>query len=444
MTTGLVLTIAVLALGACLLSGMRIALALTLSGFVGFLLLDGFDVGMSVLGTLPINTTSKFTLLVIPMFILLGIAAQKANLATAAYQLLGWLMRGIPGGLALATLTACACFAAVSGSSIATIISIGNLAITEMRRAGYADHVAAGVVGAAGTLGVLIPPSVPLVIYGVLTGESIGALLLAGIGPGLLTAAVYGVGISFRARRSPELFGAGAADVLPLTERPAVGPGLYSFARIGLLFAIIIGGMYSGFFTAVEASAVGAFVAVVMVVIEHVRHPRTLARTLWETFTEAVSLNGMVFALLIGGAIFSTFMVAAGAPRMLADVLTGLPVPAWVVVALILLVIVPLGMFLDSTSIILIMVPLTYPVVTELGMDGIWFGLLFIKLIEIGLLTPPLGLNAFVVAGIREDVSVPTAFRGVLWYVKLDVVVAVMFAFPSVVTFIPSQMGLTS
>ena len=137
--------------------------------------------------------------------------------------------------------------------------------------------------------------------------------------------------------------------------------------------------------------------------------------------------------------------MAAGAPRILADVLTGLPVPAWVVVALILLVIVPLGMFLDSTSIILIMVPLTYPVVTELGMDGIWFGLLFIKLIEIGLLTPPLGLNAFVVAGIREDVSVPTAFRGVLWYVKLDVVVvAVMFAFPSVVTFIPSQMGLTS
>lgn len=445
MSTTVLLFVVIGILALCLVSGMRIALALALSGFAGFYLLNGWDVGMSTFGALPIASGSKFTLLVIPMFIVLGIAAQKANLAEGAYRLLGWLLRGVPGGLAVATLTACAAFAAVSGSSIATVISIGNLAITEMKRAGYEMHIAAGVVGAAGTLGILIPPSVPLVIYGVLTGESIGALLMAGIGPGLLTATVYGVSIMIRAKRHPELFGKGAEGVLPQAGRPALWPGIYSFLRIGLLFFIIIGGMYSGFFTAVEASAVGAFVAILMVVIEHVRKPRDLGRNLWETFSEAVSLNGMIFSLLIGGAIFSTFMVAAGAPQMIADALIGLPVQPWMIVALILLILIPMGMFLDPTSILLIMVPLTYPVVTELGMNGIWFGLLFVKLIEIGLLTPPLGLNAFVVSGIRKDIPLNTAFKGVFWFVRLDiVVVALMFAFPSIVLFIPSQMGLGS
>lgn len=434
LTTGLLIGL--------LVTGMRIALALALSGFVGFYLLSGFDVGMSTFGALPIASGSKFTLLVIPMFVLLGIAAQKANLAEGAYRLMGHLLRGIPGGLAIATLTACAAFAAVSGSSIATVVSIGNLAITEMRKAGYAMHVAAGVVGAAGTLGVLIPPSVPLVIFGILSGESIGALLLGGIGPGLLTAVCYGIGILLRAKRHPELFGKGAEDVLPIGERAPWKQGLSSFARIGILFTIIIGGMYSGFFTAVEASAVGAFAAVLMVVVEHVRRPRELGKQLWETFNEAVSLNGMVFSLLIGGAIFSAFMVAAGGPQLVTDGLLGLPIPDWAVVALILTILIPLGMFLDPTSILLIMVPLSYPVVSELGMDGIWFGLLFVKLIEIGLLTPPLGLNAFVVSGIRKDIPINTAFKGVLWFVRIDILIVVlMFAFPPIVTFIPSQMG---
>lgn len=445
MSTIVLLFVALGVLALCLISGVRIALALALTGFIGFLLLGDWDVAFSVIGALPIASAEKFTLLVIPMFILLGAAVQRANIAGAAFQLLGWLVRGVPGGIAIATLTACAAFAAVSGSSIASIISLGNMAISEMKRAGYKLHIAAGVVGAAGTLGVLIPPSVPLVIYGVMTGESIGALLMAGIGPGLLTATVYGIAIVIRAKRNPELFGKGAEDVLPMVNRPAIIPGLYSFARIALLFVIIIGGMYSGFFTAVEASAVGAFAALLMVIFEHWRKPRELGKSLWATFSEAVSLNGMVFALLIGGAIFSAFMVAAGVPQLVSDGLTGLPVPPWVVVALILVILIPMGMFLDGMSIILIMVPLTYPVVTELGMDGIWFGLLFIKLIEIGVLTPPLGINAFVTAGIRDDVTTKTAFQGVIWYVKYDIVVVVlMFVFPAIVLFIPSQMGLVA
>jgi C4-dicarboxylate transporter DctM subunit len=441
-TTELMLVVVgILALG--LLSGMRIALALTLSGFAGYYLLSGTEVGMATLEAVPIANAAKFTLLVIPMFVLLGNAAERANLAEGAYRVLGWFLRGLPGGLALATLTACACFAAVSGSSIATVISIGNLAITEMRRAGYELHIAAGVVGAAGTLGILIPPSVPLVIYGVLTGESIGALLMAGIGPGVVTAVIYGIGIMIRARRHPELFGRGAEDVLPQTTRPAMAAGLYSLFRIGLLFVIIIGGMYAGVFTAVEAAAVGAFVAMLFIVLEYIRRPKEMGKSLWGALSSAVSVNGMVFSLLIGGAIFSSFLVAAGVPQEVADALVNLAVPSWLIVAMILLILIPMGMFLDPTSILLIMVPLTYPVVTELGMDGIWFGLLFVKLIEIGLLTPPLGLNAFVVAGIRKDVSVPTAFKGVLWYVRLDiVVVALMFIFPQIVTYIPSQMGL--
>lgn len=443
MSTTVLLLIVIGLLLICLASGMRIALGLALSGFVGFYLLGGWDVAMATFGALPIGSIS-FTLLVIPMFILLGIAAQKANLAVGAYQLLGYLLRGVPGGLAIATLTAAAAFAAVSGSSIATVVSIGNLAITEMRRAGYAMHVAAGVVGAAGTLGVLIPPSVPLVLYGILTGESIGALLMAGIGPGLLSATVYGIAIMIRAKLKPELFGKGASDALPFNaERPPIWGGISSFVRIGILFTIIIGGMYSGFFTAVEAAAVGAFAALIMVVIEHIRKPRELGKNLYEAFTEAASVNGMVFSLLIGGAIFSAFMVAAGGPQLISDGLLGLPIPGWAVIVIILLILVPLGMFLDPTSILLIMVPLAYPVVTDLGFDGIWFGVLFVKMIEIGLLTPPLGLNAFVVSGIRKDIPLNTAFRGVLWYVQLDVVVVIlMFLFPAITLFIPNQMGL--
>jgi C4-dicarboxylate transporter, DctM subunit len=367
---------------------------------------------------------------------------KHARIAEEAFAVLGWLLRRIPGGLALATVAACAAFAAVSGSSVATVVSVGQMAIDEMRKHGYSLEVAGGVVGAAGTLGILIPPSVPLVIFGILTGESIGALLIAGILPGILSAVIYGLNIVVRARKYPERYGR-AEDVLPAATRPSLRQGATGLLRIALLFTIVIGGMYSGIFTAIEASAWGALAAVIMVIIAWVRSPRELASRLRSTFSESVSINGMIFALLVGGAIFSAWTVAAGIPSSFTNWMLGLNMPGHVLVLLLLLSLIPLGMFLDGFSIMLIMVPISYPLVNELGMSGIWFGILFIKFIEIGVITPPLGVNAFLVAGTTPDMSPQMAFRGVLKFLPLDLAtIALIFVFPPIVTWLPDLVRL--
>ena len=437
----LIVTIVLVVLLVTLVKSVPIALGLAVAGGVGILLLDGFSVMISTFSRVPFQQASRFSLIVIPMFILMGVAARHARIAEEAFSVLAWVLRRVPGGLALATVVACAGFAAVSGSSVATVVSVGNTAIVEMRRYGYARHVAAGVVGAAGTLGVLIPPSVPLVIYGILTGESIGALLLAGLLPGLLSAVMYGGAIIVRARRHPADYGR-AEDVLTVATRPKLKQGTIGISKIAILFVIVIGGLYSGLFTAVEASAVGAFAAVVMVLTTWMRTPKDLYQRLRDTITEAVSLNGMVFALLIGGAIFSTFTVAAGLPQVFTRTVLGLEVPAMAIVLIVLLVLLPMGMFLDPLSIMLIMVPLTYPLVTSLGFDGVWYGILFVKFIELGLITPPLGINAFVVAGTSPELSPEIAFKGVLQYLPIDLMtVALIFTFPVIVTFLPSVIN---
>lgn len=443
MSLTLVIVLTLLVLFGALISRMPIALSLALAGGVGLWLTDGWGSASSAFARLPFLNASRYTLIVIPMFVLMGVAAKHARIATEAFSILGWLLRKVPGGLALATVVACAAFAAVSGSSVATVVSVGQMAIDEMRKYGYSLEVAGGVVGAAGTLGILIPPSVPLVIFGILTGESIGALLIAGIIPGILSALVYGINIVIRAKRFPERYGR-AEDVLPAqATRPSVRQGISGLFRIGLLFTIVIGGMYSGVFTAIEASAWGALAAVVMVAIAWIRSPRELATRLRSTFSEAVSLNGMIFALLVGGAIFSAWTVAAGIPSTFTNWMLGLNMPGHVVVMLLLLSLIPLGMFLDGFSIMLIMVPIAYPLVQELDMNGIWFGILFIKFIEIGVITPPLGVNAFLVAGTTPDMTPQMAFRGVLKFLPLDLLtIALIFAFPPIVTWLPDLVRL--
>jgi C4-dicarboxylate transporter, DctM subunit len=419
---------------------LPIALALALAGGTGLILVDGYDIATASFGRVPIQGAARFTLIVIPMFILMGVAARHARIAEDAFSLLSWVLRKIPGGLALATVGACAAFAAVSGSSVAAIVSIGKMAIVEMRRYGHALSVAAGVVGAAGTLGVLIPPSIPLVLYAILAGESVGALLLAGVVPGLLSAVMYGGAIVLRAKRNPEAFG-GDREALAALERPSISAGLFSSSRVAILLLIVVGGIYFGFFTAIEASAAGAIAAVLMMVGVWIRQPRQLAARFRETIRESVELNGMIFALLIGGLIFSTFTVAAGIPRAFTSWATDLPVPGYMIIALVLLALIPLGMFLDGLTIMLIVVPLTYPLVTSLGMDGVWFGILFVKFIEVGLITPPLGVNAYVVAATTPDLTVESSFRGVLAYLPIDLLtIAIIFAFPATVTFLPDLM----
>jgi C4-dicarboxylate transporter, DctM subunit len=445
-----------------------VAYALGISGALGLVLLSGSGVAGASLARLPFSTVAKFGLVIIPMFIAMGVFAKQDGMAEQVFALAARGLRRVPGGLALAALFACAAFAAVSGSSVATVVSVGQLSVAEMRKYGYSKTFAAGVIGAAGTLGVLIPPSVILVLYGILTGESIGQMLVAGIIPGIISAILYAVTIVVRVMRNPELVGRSRDEAAPATvggsaiggggaphQRSASGAvgdtaetdqgpvGLGGLLRIGILFAIVVGGIYSGLFTAIESSAIGASAALLILFYDKARlgGVAVLLRSAKEALIEAVSINSMVFMLLIGAGLFSAFTITARIPQIFSRWILSFELSPTLLVVVLLLAFIPLGMFLDPISILLIGVPITYPVVTALGFDGIWFGILVVKTVEIGFITPPLGINAYVIAGAIDDLTVDDAFKGVLGFLPTDVItIMVLFLFPSLTLWLPALL----
>jgi C4-dicarboxylate transporter, DctM subunit len=430
-----------------ILSRLPVGFALAVSGGLGLVLIRGDSFTSATLSTLPYNATARFGLLLIPMFILMGMLALHAGIAQAIYATMTRYMGRIPGGLGIATVAACAGFAAVTGSSAATVATIGRMSINEMRKAGYSPAFAAGIVASGGTLGVLIPPSVILVIYGIITGESIGRLLLAGIIPGILSALLYVVVVLWRQKSQVgEHYATSFAQQFPalLAESAPVsmGRGVGALAQVTVLFGIIVGGIYSGIFTATESGAVAAFVALLFLLWSVFRRRATIKGGLSQALLETASLTSMIFMLLIGGALFALFMVTGGYAQDFASLLTGLPVHGLVLVALLLLAIIPLGMFLDGLSILFLTVPLAYPVISELGYSGVWFGILMVKMVEIGLITPPVGINVYVVAGAAPGLRVEDAFRGVWPFGLMDVMtVGILFAFPVITTILPDLAG---
>lgn len=435
-----------------------VAFSLLAAGAVGISLFDGTSAADSTLARLPYESPARYVLIVIPFFVAMGIFAKNGRLALDAYNLASRAMGRIPGGLAIATVASCALFAAVSGSSVATIAALGPTAIREMQRHGYSSTLAAGVVGAAGTLGVLIPPSIAIVLYGIVTNTSIGPLLIAGIIPGILTAVVYALGVIVACTARPELagrphrgprphsLGAASASSRPSDEMHAPDDGASPWASIGrvaILFGVVMGGIYSGIVTATEAGALGAIIALAMMVADSLRAGgvRRALRDVAASVMESVSLTSMTFLLLIGSAVFTYFLVSAGIPAEFTEWVLSFDVAPWMVVALLLLAFVPLGMFLDPISMLLIGVPLAFPVVTGLGFDALWFGILVVKMVEVGLITPPFGLNAFVVSGV-SNISVDRAFIGVMWFLPLELIVIVLiFIFPEIVTWLPGKMS---
>lgn len=451
--------VVLLALLAC---RVPVAIGLLASGALGLVLLKGFAFAEGTLGRLPYQTPARYVLVVIPLFIAMGVFAKHGSLAEDAFAAVKPLLRKVPGGLGIATIASCAGFGAISGSSVATVASVGPIAVREMKSEGYQTSFAAGIVGAAGTLGVMIPPSIALVLYGIITGESIGLLLIAGIVPGLVTALVYSAAIVTRVLANPSVGGrpprgmSGVAAVERDSSQAATGNGetktapaprlglgrLLSLSRIVLLFLVVMGGIYLGVMTPSEAAAMGAALALLFLMYDAWRERGGFWRTVAMAFGEAISLTSMVFALLIGAAIFTLFIVTAGVPATFTAWAVELALPAWVVVAVLLLAFVPLGMFLDPISMLLIGVPLTYPVVTALGYDGIWYGILIVKMVELALITPPVGLNPYVVAGSCEGVTVSEAFRGASWFFGLELLtIAIFFSFPGMITWLPGLVG---
>lgn len=447
MSVGLAVLLVGVVMGVLLLLRMPVWLSLAISGAVGLFALRGTNFVTSALATAAFEQASSFTLTIIPMFILLGVFAVRAKTAEQVFTIARRGFRKLPGGLGISTVAACAGFAAVSGSSIGTAATMSKLSVTEMRRAGYPASLAGALVAVAGTLGAMIPPSLFLVLYAILSGESIGKMLIAGIVPGILSAIAYAVYVFFRTRNLPQVDEVGLEDqlanvIVDSRERAArTRLPWRGLVRLVIIFMIIMGGIYTGLFTPTESAAIGAVAAFVMLVIEYRKSGiREIVRQVVEALKETAKTTSMVFAIMVGSAVLSLFFVAARVPQMISDSVTGLDLPAWMIVALLLALLLPLGMALESISILVITVPLIYPVAMELGFDGIWLGIMIVKLIEIGMVTPPVGINCFVVAGTAK---IPTAevFRGVWPFVVIEIgLLVAFFLVPDLILWLPSLM----
>lgn len=445
---------------------MPVAFSLAAAGGVGLVLLQGTDYATRTLGSVPFSTTATFTLTIIPMFVLMGMLAVRANIAENVFAVAHHFVRRAPGGLGVATVMACAGFSAVSGSSIGTAATMAKLSVAQMREKGYPAALATGIVAVAGTLGVMIPPSTFLVLYAVMASESVAQMLAAGIVPGLLSALGYIVYIMVAGQRQvsrdhEDLDGAIGQARSELQDKKIVGrqsaasstvtasrPRLRSLpwrgvVHVVILFLIVIGGMYSGLFTSTESAAIGALAALVILAIENRRQGlRATIRHFRDALLDTAQATSMVFFVVIGSAILSTFFVAAGVTQAITEWVGGLPLPPLAVMAILLVCLVPLGMFLESMSILIITVPILVPIADEFGFSGIWLGIMVVKFIEIGMVTPPVGILTFVVSG-ATGVKPETVFRGVMPLLGIEVVTTtLLFLFPVLTLFLPSLVAV--
>lgn len=413
--------------------GLPIAFVLLIAAFFGIVALRGFPVAMTALSTMPYGKVTDLALMTIPLFILMGAFASQAGISEKAYQVANRFVGHLRGGLAMATVFACAAFAATSGSSVATSAAVGRIALSEMRHFGYNRAVTAGTIASAGLLGIMIPPSIMLVVYGIITQTDIGQLLVAGILPGILTGLVFCVGLYLLAWARPDLMPR-AEQVFSWRQRIT---GLRHGWGVAVLFGVIVGGIYSGLFTATEAAAVGAVVAFLMVLLRHgFSWPAVIASS-----REAVVSCAMIFLILIGAGLFGQYVALSGLARTLAELLTGSELPAWLILALILAAYIPLGMFLEPISMCLITLPIVFPTVTALGYDPVWFGIIVVKMSELANITPPLGVNVFVIKAIDPEMPVTTVFKGAGFFVLLELVTLVLLvAVPEISLLLPQLM----
>lgn len=435
MDTGTVLIIVLVVFFILLASEVPIAFCLALAGAIGILLTRDFAVASASMGNAPFTAVGNYSLSIVPMYVLVGLFAVYARIAEHVYTTADRLLLRVRGGLGVATISACAGFAAVTGSSVATAATIGRLAIHEMRKRGYPDSLAAGMVAAAGTLGILIPPSIILAIYGVLTRESIGSLLLAGIIPGIISAVIYATYVVVKGN----IRDGGGDEFEKIASRPVRSLPWRGVFRVGVLFTIIMTGVFSGIFTVTESGALGAFFALIVLIIERRREGlRTMFTVVKQALQEVAAVTSMSFFIFVGSTIFTFYMVSAGIPSAFTRWVVGLDLAPFLIVAVLLLALIPMGMVLDSLSVLIIFVPLAYPVITALGFDGIWFAILVVKGIELGQITPPVGINVYVVSGV-SGVSPERTFRGIAPFAVMDLVtVGVLFAFPAIILWLPN------
>jgi len=411
---------------------MQVGLSMLIVGFVGFTYLASTGASLPMLGMVPYATASVYSLSVIPLFILMGMFLSYGGLGRDIFEAANAWVRHVRGGMAMATIVAVAAWSAISGSATATAATIGQIVLPEMKKRGYNDSLATACVAAGATMDILIPPSSVLVLYGILTEQSIGKLLIAGTLPGFLMAALFAIVIYIKVRRDPHL----APVELPAPMREKVR-ALRPVWAVVFIFVLVMGGIYQGFFTPTEAAAVGAFISLIVSVVSR----RFSLRTLLEALDSGARTTAMLFIILIGAIVFSRFLAVTRIPHDLSSYIAALNVSPYVVIGIIIVVMVFLGCFIEGISLMMLTVPILYPLVIKMGFDGIWFGILLAILLNIGMCTPPVGMSVYVVAGVAKDVPLMTIFRGVVPFWLAMVFGAVLLViFPQIALWLPSLM----
>ena len=413
--------------------GMPIAFALMLVGFAGISYLASIEAALPIAARTVYEVSAYYPYTVIPLFIVMGGFAGSSGMTKDLYSTFDKWFRKLPGGLAIATIGACAGFAAVSGSSVATAATMGTVALPEMKRFNYHPRLATGSVAAGGTLGFLIPPSIGFIVYGMLTEQSIGKLLVAGMIPGLILAVAYMAIVVVWVKLNP--------SVAPVSPEAVSWREKFS-ALLGVweplaIFLLVMGGIYGGLFTPTEAGAMGATVLFLVAIFKRKLNRQNLVGAL----LEAVRISVMVLFLVAGANVFSYFLALSTIPMKVASWAAVLEVSPYLIHTIIVIIYLFLGCFLDAISMMVLTMPVIYPVILALGFNPIWFGVIAVLMMEAGLITPPMGLNIFTVAGVAKDVPIETIFRGVApFLLSIFAIVILITIFPKLALFLPNMM----
>ncbi|ABD08275.1 TRAP dicarboxylate transporter DctM subunit [Rhodopseudomonas palustris HaA2] len=432
MDNDVVALIGFVSLFALMLLRVPIGMAMGLVGITGFGYLTGFEPALKLIGQTTMRTVTDYSFGVIPMFLLMGafvsVSGISRELFRAGYTFVGhWR-----GGLGIATIAACGGFAAISGSSVATAATFSSVAYPEMRRYNYPQSFSTGVIAVGGTLGAMLPPSTVLAVYGIITQQDIGKLFMAGIVPGLLAIIMHMITIA--------VIGVARPGYLPTAPRSSWRDRMLAFRDVWsplLLFIFVIGGLYGGFFIPTEAGAVGAVGAFLI----GIARGKLTRDGILQSLLQATRTAAAVFTVLIGALCFGYFLTITQTPQAITEFLTGLGLGPYGVLALILVMYLVLGCVMDAMAMVILTVPIVFPVITSLGFDPIWFGVIVVVTVELGLISPPVGMNVFVIKSVIKDVSMGTVFRGVAPFVVTDVIrLVILILFPILATWLPQRM----
>jgi len=432
LSTNAVAVIGFVVLFVLMLLRVPVGMAMGLVGVVGYSYIAGTGPALKLVGQTSMRTVTDYTFGVIPMFMLMGAFVSVSGVSRELFRAANSFIGHLRGGLGVATVLACGGFAAICGSSVATAATFSAVAYPEMRRYGYPQSFATGVIAAGGTLGAMLPPSTVLAVYAILTQQDIGKLFMAGIVPGLLAMGMYVINIMLIVFFRHEWLPAGEAK--PFSERVA---GLKDVWAPLVLFLVVIGGLYGGFFTPTEAGGVGASGAFLLGVLRG-KLDRAGIR---EALLSATRTAAAVFTVLIGALLFGYFLTITQTPQKLTEFLTSLGIGRYGVLALIMLMYLVLGCLMDAMAMIILTVPIIFPVIVQLGFDPIWFGIIIVMTVELGLIHPPVGMNVFVIKSVVKDVTFMTIFRGVIPFVITDILrLMILIAFPIIALWLPNRI----